>query len=41
MKTLKTLYPYGLNIESDYYLPLCSLDNIWSLATLTFSWEPK
>ena len=41
MRTIKTLHPDGLNIESDYLLPLCSLGNIWSLATLTFSWEPK
>ena len=41
MRTLKTLYPDGLNVESDYQLLLCSLGNIWSLATLTFSWEPK
>ena len=40
MRTLKTLYPDGLNIESDYFL-LCSLGNVWQLATLTFSWEPK
>ena len=41
MRTLKTLYPDGLNIGSDYQLPLCSLGNIWSLAILTLSWEPK
>ena len=41
MRTLKTLYPDGLNIESNYSLLLCSLGNIWSLATLTFFWEPK
>ena len=41
MRTLKTLYPDALNIESDYQLPLCSLGNIWLLATLTLSWEPK
>ena len=38
MRTLKTLYPDGLKIESDY---LCSLGNIWSLAISTFSWEPE
>ena len=37
MRTLKTLYTDGLNIGSDYQLPLCSLGNIWSLAALTFS----
>ena len=41
MKTLTTLYPDGLNIESDYQFFLCSLGNIWSLATLTFPLEPK
>ena len=41
MRTIKTLHTDGLNIERDYLLPLCSLENIWSLATLTFSWEPK
>ena len=37
MRTLKTLYTDGLNIGSDYQLPLCSLGHIWSLAALTFS----
>ena len=41
MTTLKTFYPDGLNIESNCQLPLSSLGNIWSLATLIFSWEPK
>ena len=30
MRTLKTFYPDSLNIESNYWLLLCSLGNIWS-----------
>ena len=41
MRTLKTLHPDGLSIKSNYSFFLCSLGNIWSLATLTFPWEPK